>query len=354
MSLYEQYNSELNKNYMKELIVDVLKKEVGFDLSTDDEYSDYYNREYDRTFTESNNVEDLRDINKILLDKHVSYFVDKYNKIPSTNVTDDYNQLIQEREDFSSTPIEQIIPQRKEMTTTIESIPIESSKEVKIETYKTFHMGSFKRSNTFSSRYNYKIDLTKNKKQSSDIHYIEKIIIPLEDNFLFSQPILSVSIPELSYETHLELDNTMQTQNRSFGVYKNKDISTQVSHELLDKEHSKITIDIRDIGDNKYPSQDIVNVNVIEIVNVKSSTMIIFTCSKIEKGDYMKGDYIKIINNLTKELKTLLKEPFKIEKIKKNQIYCLLDLETPMETTKYDSIDMKLINMSHQNMVYFK
>ena len=61
---------------------------------------------------------------------------------------------------------------------------------------------------------------------------------------------------------------------------------------------------------------------------------------------------IKIINNNSNTLFHVLQEPLKIKKIQGNIIICeylgLIDLEDDI----YTNIDMKIMNMSNQNIFY--
>ena len=110
----------------------------------------------------------------------------------------------------------------------------------------------------------------------------------------------------------------------------------------------RITIDIRDITGKRYISSDILKVNILEIKKGR----IYFTCSLINHNDYETKEYIKIINNNSNTLFHVLQEPLKIKKIQGNIIICeylgLIDLEDDI----YTNIDMKIMNMSNQNIFY--
>ena len=79
--------------------------------------------------------------------------------------------------------------------------------------------------------------------------------------------------------------------------------------------------------------------------------IILFTCSNIRTDDYQVNDYIKVINNNTFQLLQALQNPLKIEGIKDNIIVCNLDIH--IDDGTYNDIDMKIMNMSNQNIVYF-
>ena len=90
---------------------------------------------------------------------------------------------------------------------------------------------------------------------------------------------------------------------------------------------------------------DIAKVNIIEL----KSNEIYFTCTNIEKHNYEVGDFVKIINNYTKAFKSLV-YPLKIKRKEKNILIC--DFNSKI-TKKYSDVDMKLLNTSNQNIIYF-
>ena len=80
---------------------------------------------------------------------------------------------------------------------------------------------------------------------------------------------------------------------------------------------------------------------------------IYFTCSTMNARDYQISDYIKIINNNTSTLFQVLQDPLKIKKIQENVIICEYTGLEYLENRIYTDIDMKLMNMSNQNILYF-
>ena len=81
--------------------------------------------------------------------------------------------------------------------------------------------------------------------------------------------------------------------------------------------------------------------------------VIIFTCSKIDARNFKVKDMIKIINIQTYDMYIieLLSNPLKIKAIKDNMIFCKIDGEH--QDKVYNNIDMKILNISNQNMIYF-
>ena len=113
---------------------------------------------------------------------------------------------------------------------------------------------------------------------------------------------------------------------------------------------SKITLDIRDISEKKYTSPDILKVNIIEFKNGR----IYFTCSLIHKLDYQIGDFIKVINNNShNQLFQIFQEPLKIKKIHDNILICEYRGLEDIENNIFTNIDMKIMNTSNQNILYF-
>ena len=60
------------------------------------------------------------------------------------------------------------------------------------------HINSSKRTSINSSRFNYKIDLAKNNININDLSVISKMVIPIEDNYIFSIPVIVLTINELN------------------------------------------------------------------------------------------------------------------------------------------------------------
>ena len=111
----------------------------------------------------------------------------------------------------------------------------------------------------------------------------------------------------------------------------------------------KISIDIRYISKIKYSTNDILKINIMEI----KKNVLIFTCSKIDSRNFKIKDIIKIINIQTYDmgLIELLSNPLKIKAIKDNMVFCKVDGEHPDKI--FNNIDMKILNISNQNMIYF-
>lgn len=328
MSLYERYHSELNKQHILSLIKEHFITNYNLDIDNFKEISNIYEQKFIDVFSE-NNSDELVDMNKILLDQSVKNILgylqenrDKLYEEEANQSVEEVNKNVEEEYTDSSVVTEVTGPEKE---------------------YQMIHLNSSKRVNIVSSRYNYVLDLNKMGISSIDLNNLKRMIIPIEDNYLFSQPILWISIPELNYTNHMQLVKEIKNKNRSYGIYETFD-NQIINHT---QKVSRITIDIRDLTETKYSSTDIAKVNIIEIYDNK----IRFTCPQVKKSDYRVGDSIKIINNKTKEFQSLQSEPLKISKVSDNNIYCVLPEDYPNQVNK--NVDMKLLNMSNQNILYF-
>ena len=74
-------------------------------------------------------------------------------------------------------------------------------------------------------------------------HQISKLIIPIEDNYLFSIPVINIIIPELNYSIHMQREEIIEGGHRKYGVYESIETSR-----ILKELPERITIDIRDIN----------------------------------------------------------------------------------------------------------
>ena len=145
MSLYDKYHSLHNKKYMYNLIANLIKEDYSNDVVEDQSYNQFFETNFINTFNEVE-TEKLQDLNKHLLDTQINYFNDFIvSKISSVN---------KEEEDVNGNTI----------------------------IYSLTRIINFNNSNRHSYRVSNRI---KNKSCQ-----LEKIIIPIEDDYLFSNPII--------------------------------------------------------------------------------------------------------------------------------------------------------------------
>ena len=382
MSLYEQFHSDINKKFMCNMIKDIIQKETNIDISLEPENYNSILSTFPKVF-EENDVEEIEQMNKILLDQNVQTFLEKLKK-PDPIMQSEFEKLLKERESqdtisssTSETNIDTLISdindlneretqeQEQEQEQGQGQVQVQVQPKMDIEQPRvlkrkikrvkeiqdeeeivpqTININSSKRTNINSSRYNYKVDLSRNFIQTNDLQCVSKLIIPIEDNYLFTIPVLNLRIPELECDIHMQQDESIKGNHRTYGVY--KPIET---HQLPNKTLNRITIDISDITGKRYNTSDILKVNIIEIKKNK----IYFTCSSINHLDYQIKDYIKIINNNSPSLTHIINEPLKIKKIHENIIICEYTGLSYLDSGIHTNIDMKIMNMSNQNILYF-
>ena len=141
----------------------------------------------------------------------------------------------------------------------------------------------------------------------------------------------------------LELEKELVNNHRTYGVY----VPIE-AHRFSQPSSDSITINITDITNTEYVSYDIINVTKLEI---KEDTIILNVNST---KDIMIEDYLKVINLSTNimELRYLLLEPMKVIMIEKNRLF--FKTNYIMNNTVIDDIEMKLMNVSNQNVIFFR
>jgi len=371
MSLYEQFHSDINKEYMYNLIKNIIHDKLDIDISLEPANYQTFCSSIPMIFN-TNSADEIEEMNKFLLNHNVEYFLEKMNEAKTEEhlepiIKDDFERLLQEREkqdilsetskssssDNISMDIQEV-NSNDSIEMLLDNFKVKEVKEKviltkqidKVESIKKpININSSKRTNINSSRYNYRLDLEKSGIISSDIKKITKILIPIEDNYLFSIPVLLLNIPELNCTIHMQQGEIIEGNNRKYGIYRS------LEYHSLNVDHVKrITVDIRDVSEKKYLSNDILKVNIIEFRNNR----IYFTCSSIHKLDFQNGDYIKVINNNShNQLFHIFQEPLKIKKIQDNILVCEYRGFDEIEERTFTNIDMKIMNMSNQNIIYF-
>lgn len=345
MSLYEQFFSDINKEYMYNMIKNIIKEKINIDISLHKDNYEIYLSSFQPIF-EKNDFEDIAEINKILLEENVSNFLKRITE--KEKINNDYESLLKQRNEVISNDsnitdnIAELETLQNDNNLILQKETIQNEKIQKEEKLKTITINSSKRTNINSSRYFYKINLSKQNIKSQDIKEITKLILPIENNYLFNIPVLSLEIEELNIKITLQLNEIIEGINRKFGVYKSIE-----NHKINTGKSDSITVDIRDITETPFNKTDILKVNVVQVKN----HTIVFTCSQIDKDNFKVGDNIKIINNNSYTLFTILQSPLCIKKMEDNLIYC--KLPEKQEEFTYDNIDMKIMNMSNQNILYF-
>ena len=354
---------------MYDMLDQIISKDMNISIKEDTGNYELFKSQMEDVF-DKNNVDDISDINKILLDQMIINIKDKYNQDfqVSTNNEEDiqesFNRLIKEREnniviekktEDNQTNIKDLLQKNEnELSTNIQTIievekgqEMISPKEQKIYEEKnviSVNINSSKRVNINSSRYNYTIDLNKEGIDSEKIFEISQLIIPIEDNYLFRIPLLLLNIKEFNLSLYLQQEEIIKNKFNSIAIYKPIEV-----HTIKSSKFNRITIDIRDITGEEYKFNDILKVNIMEV----KDNILIFTCSEINENNYHLKDMIKVINLNTYDmfLLKILSNPIKINAIKDNMLFCKLSGE--YEDKSFNNIDMKILNISNQNLLFF-
>ena len=402
MSLYDSFFSDLNKDHVYNLIKDIIFEKDQVNIYLDNEFRKIYDKNMKRIF-DDNNVSDLEEINKITINDIIDLFNDKIKLQSSndvkydTNIDSDYDSLFMERmkqnnifknmkTDKESNEQQETIRLDKERldkerldkerldkerldkerldkdrldkdrldkeqmqsynqsNIREQTVIIEEPNDEVKEFRQVQRIVSNKRSHIKSSRYNYSFNLKNNYIIINSDSCIKKLIIPLEDNYIFNHSILSLTIKELDLDISLELDKELVNNHRTYGVYVPIEAHRFSNMDNIDS----ITINITDITNTEYISYDIINVNKLEI---KDNTIILNVNSV---KDILSYDYFKVLNLSTNimELRYLLLEPMKVVKVEKNRLY--FKTNYIMNNTVIDDIEMKLMNVSNQNIIFFR
>ena len=395
MSLYDSFFSDINKDHVFNLIKDNIFKNNNIDINLDSEYRQIYDKNIKNIF-DTNNVNSLEEINSILINETIKLFNDKINlndngiKDYNTNVRSDYDKLFAERQKqnelFKNMKTQEEIKKEKlenqrleeqrleeqrleeqrleeqrieeqqlkrktleyekveENKLKLDSVSFQSNNVDSIEEWRPVQkFVSNKRTHIRSSRYNYTFNIKNNNIDIRDNSQIEKLIIPLEDNYIFNHSIICLSIKELELDISLELEKELNNNQRTYGVY----IPIE-AHRFSKPDTNSITVKITDITNTEYINQDIINVTNLEIAD----DTIILNVNSVK--DIIIDDYFKVLNLSTNimELRYLLLEPLKVIKIENNRLF--FKTNYIMNSTIVDDIEMKLMNVSNQNIIFFK
>lgn len=357
MSLFDQFFSEINKNFMFDMIGKIFLKDHNIDIKQDQNNYKLMN-DIMKPIFDDNNFEDISDINEALLKTVLNELKGKYIDNQEDKKEDfdkSLEKLMQDRENITNPPSTPKQHEPEIKSTSIEQLMKTNQnengedKQVILETKEIYYppvvkINSNKRINIQSSRYNYIIDLKKEGINSQDLVEISKLIIPIESNYLFNLPLLLLNIKELGVSLYLQQDETITNKNNMIGIYKPIE-----RYQIEPKNINRMTIDIRDMTGEKYKHNDILKINIIEV----KDNVIIFTCSNVSKNNYKVNDIIKIlnINTFEMELLEIISSPLKVSAIKNNMIFCAF--EGDKNNKIYNNIDMKIINMSNQNLLIF-
>ena len=385
INMTENFISKMNTDFIYDKISDILMNDHSINIKLNDKYKKSYEDNIAHVYDNNiNGTYSLEELNNILLKESVELLSDKLKEIEQDNrmetsanininhLLEQYNKdrsnditMLNENKgndvnDNSNLLNDNSLPIKPETifssknaaagksNTTISSI---NSKGVKSNTIisstnpkggkqtKFIKISSLDRLNNNSSRYNYKIDLKYNNINFNN-NKLDKLILPIEDNYIFSSPIINMKINELNVS--LKLDETIENNTRKYGVYYPIDNNIKINF------NNNINIHITDISETVHSIIDILNVNKIVI-----NDDYIVLHNKYIITEYLINDYIKLTdfeNNII-DMKSVLSYPLKVHDIDGNKL--IIKKTNNMKNMDLD-IDMQFINLSNQNFIFFK
>ena len=302
VSLYDKYHSEHNKKYMYNLITNLLQKEYSVDMSSNSMYNQFFETNFMNTFKDVE-TEDIKDLNKHLLDTQLDYyqnFISKHTSGETSKEGESSKEKINELKEDNS-------------------IVSDSSNGENSIIYSLQRIINFQQSNRYSYRIQNKI-----KKECQ----IEKVILPIEDNYLFALPVIIISFDNKHVELHLR--GTMKL-GREYGIY------TPFYETTFPLDNDKIKITL-----NNQLSHERKGCDVYKIDSYDNGTIGI-TC---DKGEFMIGDYIRVCNfgNIDIDDSTCLKNQYKIIGVN--------DKSISIENGSIIKKGLYIMNVSLQNSIH--
>jgi len=274
VSLYDKYHSEHNKKYMYNLITQYIQKENNVNMSTNSIYNQFFETNFMNTFQKVD-TEDLKDLNKHLLDTQVDY----------------YNQFISKQNIQVDKPNE--ITNLQEPT----NLQDDELKEDNLLIHSLQRIINLQQSNRFSYRIVNKVL----KKECQ----LEKIILPIEDNYLFANPILILSLDNTKIDLHLR--GTMKLGTREYGLY------TPFYESTFTLTSDKVQISLNSQLSTTKKRCDVYKIESNDKGNIHMS---------YTNGEFLVGDYVRVCNfeNIELDDHSCLKEQYKVIEVTENGI----------------------------------
>jgi hypothetical protein len=301
-SLHDNFYSDLNKKFMFELCKRTFSEE-GKDIS--DQY-ELFTTVMKKTFenTKASTIEDMnRELvqtmiqelnNQVTINENKDVSMET-NMQPQTKVEviRDYKDIIQPREE---TPL----------------LRIQNRLAPEVSTNRILFISSSVRNDFSSNRYCFKVFQVKPTQ-------FKQLIIPHESGYLFTSPIIKVTIPELNVEMFAKCTTTQLIHNYTYGYYDFFDHSIQSPDTL-----TEFTIQYSPIyGSISYES---------DFIDIESIDKKIIILSKTPKQSQIRTkDCIRLYSkesNDTMECKVVFidreKKSLKVDKVIKNHFsYCM-------------------------------
>ena len=303
MSLYDMFFSKQNKNHIFNIIREVIIKETGTDINSDQTYIDLYRFKYTLVFERSHS-DNLIDLNKSVIDEIAPLFInDIRSKYKDKNI-----EIVQKQEEKQGEKQEE--------------------KQNSIQFKKQFLINSGERIKNSMNRYEYYIQLPNHIKTIS----LKEISLPSEDNILFSSPILCIrfQIKKEEYDNYCLFDKTVNVNNNDYVIYK-----PSITLEIPSDEIIKITI-LTNLLTKINDKTDRINIYKFKKINLNQKKYLGIKIK--EKHDLQEKNLIGIYSD-DKIIKTMMIT----EKIGNN---LLIENETNdyEKTKKYYILDLNLQN----------
>ena len=281
VSLYDKYHSEHNKKYMYNLITQFIQKENNVNMSTNTIYNQFFETNFMNTFHKID-TEDLKDLNKHLLDTQVDYYNQFISKQQSIQV--DESKVSESRVDNESKKVS-------------ESRVDNESKEDNLLLHSLQRIINLQQ----SSRFSYRIV---NKVIGKEFQ-LEKIILPIEDNYLFASPILILSVDNTKIDLHLR--GTMKLGIREYGLY------TPFYESTFTLTSDKVQISLNTQLSTSKKRCDVYKIES----NDEGFLQVSYT-----NGEFLVGDYVRLCNfeNIELDDNSCLKEQYKVTEVTENGI----------------------------------
>lgn len=359
--------SKMNTDFIFDKISDIFMSNNSINIKLNDKYKKIYEDNIKNIYDSNvNNVNSIEGMNDLLLKQSISLLSDRVkeieeenNKKTTININDLLDKYNKDRENdfnilkktdnkennndnnnldfnFQSTLLSDNKSRSEKIVNNINNNNNNNDKKSKNNTIK---ISSLDRLNNNSSRYNYKIDLKHNNIKFNN-NKLEKVLLPIEDNYIFSSPILYLKLNELNIS--LKLDEIIENNHRKYGIYYPIDKDIRFNY------NNNININITDLSETVHTIIDVLNITKI-IINDEY----IILYNKYIVTDHLINDYIKLVDfekNII-DMNSILSYPLKIHDIDENKI--IIKKNNNIKKISLD-IDMKFINLSNQNFIFFK
>ena len=296
------YFSKKNKNHIFNLLEDLVLKETGVSINDISEYKDLYRFKYPLIFQRSNS-DNLAELNKDLIDEIGNLII---NDINSKYIKSDNQQ-----------------------SESIKEPLIIEKEKIKEETIKEITFNSYERIEDNDNRYSYTLKIPLIKRLS-----LQKIIIPVEENLLFLNPIININLSNLSNELDIFclFENQIKNNDQLFNVYK------PTKQQFFNINNDTLKIEIRNNLKNKIlENSDKLQVNKYKNIIIEDKN---YLCLQLkEKNNLNKS--ISIFHQ-NKNLKSLL-----IDEIHDNNLLLLNQTIEP-------NLQLSILDLSLQNTIFFE